>query len=137
VRNDTILNKLEQISRRLEEVGDNIERATSGWQLGSKGGHWGNADLMVLAAFRYCVGQRSYIVHDCVNWLIANWSEFEESTRAIIRRELEDMFSRDVGTYYRPLGDDCDRAEWERLRTMYLSLDDVMREIKELKSMMV
>lgn len=85
---------------------------------------WGNADLMVLAAFRYCLGRRTYIVSECADWLIANWSEFGDSVKALIQKELEEGFDKDDGhrssnSNYRPLGDNCDRAEWERVRALW------------------
>lgn len=115
---DTILDELEKISRKIEQVGNNIEREIRRSQLGSKGGHWGNDDLMVLAAFRYCVGRRTHIVHDCADWLIANWPEFGDSIKALIQKELERLFDQDEeyrssDSDLRPLGDNCDRLEQE------------------------
>ena len=84
---------------------------------------WGRSDLMVTAAFRYCLGRRTYIVGDCADWLVANWSRIGQPTRALIKRELDDEFGRDdaarlAGDQIKPLGDDCDRREWERVRAL-------------------
>lgn len=82
---------------------------------------WG---FMVIAGFRYCLGRRTYIVGNCADWLIEQWPNFEENTKDVIKRELEEKFSRDDTARsrnddYLPLGDDCDRAEWERVRGLW------------------
>jgi hypothetical protein len=86
-----------------------------------KTGTWGRDDLMVIAAFRYCLGRSTYIVGDCVDWLIDVWGGLQCGAQAVIRRELAEEFERDgahrqrgTGGNY-PLGHDCDRAEWKRL----------------------
>lgn len=85
---------------------------------------WGRADLMVVAAFRYCCGRASYIVGDCVEWLIRIWPELDQKTRDLIRRDLEEEFKRDDDQRankerWYALGDDCDRAEWEQVRALW------------------
>ncbi len=83
---------------------------------------YGPDDLMVIAAFRYCCGRQTYIVSECVDWLIKNWSTFSERARIVIKRDLETEFEADdraraSGSDYKPLGWDCDRQEWEKLRS--------------------
>ena len=85
---------------------------------------YGRDHLMVIAAVRYCVGRMSYIVSDCADWIIANWKDWPENTRAIIKRDIEESFVRDdesrIGCgEYHPLGMDCDRKEWERVRKLW------------------
>lgn len=85
---------------------------------------WGRSGLMALAAFRYCVGRMTYIVGDCANWLIENWNAIPEGTRACIQRDLEEEFQRDDAARERkdkhfPLGSDCDRTDWERVRALW------------------
>ena len=85
---------------------------------------WGFGDLMVIAAFRYCCGRQTYIVGACVEWLIDIWPMLSENTQAVIKRDLESEFERDDeararGESYRPLGADCDRADWERVRKLW------------------
>ena len=82
-------------------------------------GPWGRADLMVTAAVRYCLGRSSYIVGDCVDWLLANWERFEPGCRLVILRDISEAIQRDDearerGDQYLPLGMDMDRREWER-----------------------
>lgn len=85
---------------------------------------YGRDHLMVIAAVRYCIGRMSYIVSDCADWIIANWNEWPANTREIIKRDIEDEFkrddeARDDGREWRPLGWDCDRKEWERVRRLW------------------
>ena len=80
--------------------------------------------LMVIAAFRYCLGRQTYIVGDCADWLINTWPLLSDQTKAIIQRDLEEAFTRDdedreAGRDYKTLGHDCDRAEWERVRKLW------------------
>lgn len=84
-------------------------------------GPFGRGDLMAIAAFRYCLGRATYIVSDCVEWLIEKWPVLNENARRVITRDLADTFecddrARRDGSEYRSLGHDCDRYEWERLR---------------------
>ena len=85
---------------------------------------WGFNALMATAAFRYCLGRQTYIVGACADWIVQNWERFPEGPRAIIRRDLEEEFKRDDqarahGETYKPLGWDCDRRDWERVRALW------------------
>lgn len=85
---------------------------------------WGRHDLMVIASVRYCLGRMTYITGDCCDWLIAHWPEIRESTRNVVRRDIEEAFARDdearaAGNEHKPLGGDCDRAQWERVRQLW------------------
>ena len=85
---------------------------------------WGFSELMVMAAFRYCLGSRTYIVGACADWLIDIWPMLSENTRSVIRRDLEAEFKRDddARAYdyeHKPLGWDCDREDWERVRKLW------------------
>lgn len=87
-------------------------------------GQWGRDDLMAVAAVRYCLGRQSYIVGDCVDWLIRWWPAIGESCRNIIARDVNEAFvndddSRERGDKYRPLGMDIDRNQWERARALW------------------
>lgn len=85
---------------------------------------WGFSQLMAIAAFRYCVGRQTYIVGACADWLIESWPLFSDNTKAVIQRDLIAEFQRDDeararGESYRPLGWDCDRNDWERVRKLW------------------
>lgn len=84
---------------------------------------FGRADLMVTAAFRYCLGRRTYIVSDCEAWLTQQWGNFSQNTRKLIERELREALAQDAtaragGDSWRLLGDECDRASWLRVLAM-------------------
>jgi hypothetical protein len=84
---------------------------------------WGRDELMVIAAFRYCLGRMTYIVGDCADWLIENWAAFDDETREIIKRDLEKEFARDdrdrTDGRARGFGMDMDRRQWERVRALW------------------
>jgi len=80
--------------------------------------------LMIIAAFRYCLGRMTYIVSECASWLIKTWPTLSQQTQNIIQRDIEEAFARDdedreAGRDYKALGHDCDRAEWMRVRKLW------------------
>lgn len=86
---------------------------------------WAEDDgVMISSAFRYCVGRRTYMPGVCADWLVRNWAVIPEHARSIIKRDLEEEFERDdearaEGRDYKPLGDDCDRRTWGRVRALW------------------
>jgi len=85
----------------------------------------GMNDLMATAAFRYCLGRRTYIVGECAEWLIEHWDTLNEAAKSTIKRDLEEAFINDdtaraSGKENRlPLGCVCDRQAWERVRKLW------------------
>jgi hypothetical protein len=91
---------------------------------------WGFNDLMVIAAFRYCLGRSTYIVGTCVDWLTEHWPNFSVDTQQLIKKELEEAFKsdnedREKARNLKTLGWDCDRNDWERVRQMWMDEDDI------------
>lgn len=87
-------------------------------------GAWGRDDLMTIAAVRYCLGRASYITSDCSEWLVQQWPNIRPSARVVIQRDIDEAFARDdvareAGDDYKPLGWDCDRAAWQRVRELW------------------
>ena len=85
---------------------------------------YGRDHLMVIAAVRYCLGRSTYIVGDCVNWLIPLWPSLPENVHSVLRRDIEQQFERDDvaradGWDHKPLGHDMDRREWQRVRALW------------------
>ena len=80
---------------------------------------------MIHQSFRYVLGRMSYAVSEWVDWCVQAWPEIPVSERAIIQRELEaafehdDMLGKTARAHFSPLGSDCDRAQWERVRALY------------------
>jgi len=80
----------------------------------------GRAGLMITAAVRYCLGRRTYIVSDCADWIVANWNDWPDNVKAIIRRDIEEAFIRnDEWGAGGLLGDDCDKRKWEKVRELW------------------
>ena len=77
---------------------------------------WGRDEMMVIAAFRYCLGRRTFVSYYC-DWLVTNWVNLQDGTRNAIQRELEDAFA--ASKYQNILGDDIDRKQWERVRALW------------------
>jgi hypothetical protein len=85
---------------------------------------WGWEELMVIAAFRYCLGRQTGIVEACAEWIVTMWPVFSQSNRKLIVRDLEEALREDdrqraEGDSYRVLGDDCDRKAWEKVRALW------------------
>jgi len=87
---------------------------------------WGFNGLMASAAFRYCLGRQTYIVGACADWIISNWEKFPQNVKTLIEREVEEEFEKDdkermhnANATWLPLGHDCDRKEWERVRGLW------------------
>ncbi len=86
--------------------------------------NYGRDDMMAVAAFRYSLGRMTYIVSDCADWLCEQWPNIAENAKKVIQRDLEEAFKRDDEARadrqdYKPLGHDCDRAQWEKVRRLW------------------
>lgn len=80
----------------------------------------GRNGLMITAAVRYCLGRRTYIVGDCVEWIMANWKDWPDNVRTIIERDIEEQFTWDEHSpELKVLGDDCDKKSWEKVRELW------------------
>ena len=81
---------------------------------------YGTNGLMIIAATRYCIGSRTYIVGVCADWIIANWTDWPENVKTIIQRDLEYEFEKVAqNPDMKVLGDDCDKREWEKVRALW------------------
>ena len=87
----------------------------------------GGASELVFWSFRYFMG-RMTIAACCFADDLANaWPLLEERTQNLIRKELDEAFAKDdelradpaCSSHNYPLGMDCDRAHWERVRAAY------------------
>jgi hypothetical protein len=93
-------------------------------QVGNLPVKFGSPDIelmMMIGAFRYHLGRRTYAVSEFCNFLIRVWSSLDDRTQRLIRHELQQAFQKEeearlLGDRYLPLGDECDRAEWEKVR---------------------
>ena len=85
---------------------------------------WGWEELMVVAAFRYCLGSTTYMSDVCAEWISKMWPEFSEGNRQLIERDLEEAFRDDdrqrvAGERHKTLGYDDNRAAWEKVRGLW------------------
>lgn len=90
---------------------------------------FGRGDLMAIAAVRYCLGRMTYITSDCSDWLTQQWPNITPNARNVIQRDIEEAFERDdaareAGDTYKPLGWDCDRASWEKVRKLWAPIGE-------------
>ena len=77
-----------------------------------------------LGATRYYMGRMTYAVSSFCELLIEQWPALNKDTRYMIQRDLEREFEKDdemrqQKSEFLPLGQDCDRAEWERVRRLW------------------
>ena len=66
---------------------------------------WQN-HLMIIAAFRYCLGRQSYIVSECTHWLCEWWEDIRPQTKKIILGEIKEALEKGTA------GDVCDQETW-------------------------
>lgn len=74
---------------------------------------WGPHNFLVLCAFRYCLGRRTYIVSTCVDFLFDYWTELDKNTQKLITDEIREALEKGQA------GDECDVERWQLL------LDDI------------
>lgn len=77
-----------------------------------------------LGAFRYYLGRETYAVGEFCDLLIRVWGSLPGVTKDLIRRDLDKAFESERelskrGSNYRPLGMDCDRAQWLRVAALW------------------
>jgi hypothetical protein len=80
--------------------------------------------ILWLGSFRYHVGRQSSAVSDFCQALIQAWKTIPENCQNLIKRDLEEAFTRDDNdraskSRVMALGDNCDRAEWEQVRKLW------------------
>ena len=80
-----------------------------------------------VGSFRYYCGRMTYAVRDFCELLCREWPNLPEHTQNLIHFELEEEFYRDdkirPNDQYAPLGMDCDRKEWEKVRALWVTPD--------------
>ena len=65
--------------------------------------------FVVVAAFRYALGRRSYAVSLIAHWLIKNWNEISINDQNLIKREIQEAIDGDCA------GMEMDKAEWRNV----------------------
>ncbi len=79
-----------------------------------------------LGAFRYYLGRRTYAVESFCDMLRATLPNLPERAQLLIVDELDAAFKQDDAaranrSEFKPLGHDCDREQWERVRAMWIN----------------
>lgn len=79
---------------------------------------------MIHQSFRYVLGRTSYAVLSWCDWIILNWNRIPTREQDLIIIELEKAFEQDDINrenikFWKTLGHDCDRKNWERVRKLY------------------
>ena len=80
-----------------------------------------NDHLMVMAAVRYCLGRKSYIVSSCIEFLNSHWdTQLQIADKRIIIRDIAEYLQ----DYYRP-DDTFDYTYWKTFgQSKYLLLPE-------------
>jgi hypothetical protein len=73
------------------------------------------ASLLILA-FRYALGRKTYVVSSMVEDLIRYWDIFGSNAKFQIQKEIKQAIERNDA------GMDCDVKEWKKI--LELSIDD-------------
>lgn len=88
-------------------------------------------EWMIISAFRYALGRRTFIVNTTTEWLLSNWDKLSINTKTIIQNEINTAFKYDDITrqteekdYFFTLGTDDDRKLWEKIKNYKVPTKD-------------
>lgn len=79
---------------------------------------------LIVCTFRYYLGRETINAGHFADQLAVAWNHLPKNERFLIQRDLERAFETDDGARayndnYKPLGRDCDRQCWEKVRAQY------------------
>lgn len=74
-------------------------------------------DLLV-CAFRYALGRRTYIVHTITEIIKTNLSALESRTIEVMLQDIERQHDYEKVGIEKVFGDDCDRERWMEVETL-------------------
>ena len=80
---------------------------------------------MVMYAFRYALGRKTYSVETVSSYLIENWHRFKSQTKEQIVREIETAIERNEA------GMECDINAWKAVLLLEKAVTDVSSEVSE------
>ena len=80
---------------------------------------------LLCASARYFIGRSTLSTNAFAETLAEVWACLPKWTQGVIRRDLEEAFrgddiARDAGRAGYYLGQDCDRAAWEKVRQAWI-----------------
>lgn len=91
-----------------------------------------NENTMLFYAFRYCLGRRTYAVSDFCDYATAHVTQIRTKELHLMAREITDYELRDKeDPPMKWLGDECDRVEWLKLRSVIN--DELIKRTEENK----
>lgn len=71
-------------------------------------------------SFRYCLGRHTYVVSECVEYLIDNWEHLGKKYRELIYKEIQEYFATE---WQQEHAHECDNNEWNRIILMHENTD--------------
>ena len=84
--------------------------------------HYFDHDDLIMSTACYYLGRRTANVEDFCRRLVTAWPVLSQPVRDYVQRIVEDAFRREQRPLsFCPLGDDCDRASWCKVRACWLS----------------
>ncbi len=85
-----------------------------------------DADDLIMSATSYYLGRRTAMVASHCDALVESWPQLSQPVRDYVRRIVEAAFERDdhcrslaFREYALPLGQDCDREAWLRVKALW------------------
>lgn len=86
---------------------------------------------LIVCAFRYALGRRTYIVHTITEIIKANLSALESNTIEVMLRDIERQHEYEKVGLEKAFGDDCDRERWMEVEVLLNAekLDRLGREV--------
>jgi hypothetical protein len=63
-------------------------------------------EQVLICAFRYALGRRTYIVNEIVNEIVTNWNQLSPYSKVLIRKEIIEC---------NDLGAEMDKKEWDKI----------------------
>lgn len=86
---------------------------------------------LIICAFRYALGRRTYIVHTITEIIKTNLSVLESRTIEVMLRDIERQHEYENRGIEKAFGDDCDRERWLEVEVLLTAekLDRLGREV--------
>lgn len=86
-----------------------------------------DADDLIMSATSHYLGRRTAMVSEHCDALVKSWPKLSQAVRDYVRRIVESAFERDDHCrslpdfgFALPLGNDCDREAWLRVRALWV-----------------
>lgn len=70
---------------------------------------YSDMETLLIGAFRYALGRRTYVVFETVEILLNNWDSISEHDKQLFVREIKHAIEHNLA------GDKCDVREWQKI----------------------